>query len=39
MVLKIKSGTGDFEEYSIDKDEVNWSQGIMNIIENLKTDE
>ncbi len=39
MVLKIKSGTGNFEEYSIDKDEVNWSQGIMNIIENLKTDE
>ncbi len=37
-VLKINNRTKDFEEFTIDKDNDNWSQGVMNIVGELKED-
>ena len=39
MVLKIRSGTGEFEEYPIEKDKDNWSQGIMNTFKKMEANE
>ncbi len=37
-VLMINNSTGDFEEYPIDKEKGNWSQGVMDITGDLGKD-